>query len=161
MTLQEAKQNIDNIARGPETIAKAVEGLNSGALRYKPAPDKWCILEIVAHLADVEIVQGHRLRQALAEPQPSFAPMDQEAWAAHLGYAETPVEDSLEAFRVARKANLRLLRRISEGDLNKGGFHLELKRVLTVAEIIQRLAVHDPNHLGQIERVKQQAKPKF
>jgi len=158
MTLKEAQQNIDSIARGPESIAKAVQGLNSKALRYKPAPDKWCILEVVAHLADVEIVQGHRLRQALAEAQPSFAPMDQEAWAAHLGYAETPLEDSLEAFRVARKANLRLLRRVSEADLQKGGFHPELKRVHTVAEIIQRLAAHDPNHLGQIERLKQQGK---
>ena len=44
-------------------------------------------------------------------------------------------EDSLEAYRVARKANLRLLRRIAEADLGKGGFHPELKRALTVAEI--------------------------
>lgn len=158
MTRNEAQQNIDNIARGPENIARAVQGLDSVALHHKPAPDKWCVLEIVAHLADVEIVQGHRLRQALAEPQPTFAPMDQEAWAAHLGYTENSLEDSLEAFRVARKANLRLLRRISDADLQKGGFHPELKRVHTVAEIIQRLATHDPNHLGQIERLKQQAR---
>ena len=158
MTLKEARQSIDQIARGPETIAAAVHGVNAAALRYKPSPEKWCILQIVAHLADVEIVLGHRLRQALAEAQPTFAVMDQDAWADNLGYMEASFEDSLEAYRVARKANLRLLRRIAEADLGKGGFHPELKRSLTVAEIIQRLAAHDPNHLGQIERLKQQAK---
>src|SRR5438270_10329967 len=158
MTLQEAKQEIYKIECGPETIGQAVHGLSTAALHYKPSPEKWCILEIIAHLADVELVQGHRLRQALAEAQPTFAPMDQEAWAANLGYTEVRIEDSLEAFRVARRANLRLLRRVGEADLSKGGYHPELKRVLTVAEIIQRLAAHDPNHLRQIERLKQEAK---
>ncbi|HEV2112795.1 MAG TPA: DinB family protein [Terriglobales bacterium] len=157
MTIQEARQSIDKIERGPETIAAAVKGLSPATLRYKPSPAKWCILEIVGHLADVEVVYGHRLRQALAEAKPTFAPMDQEAWAANLGYTDVPVEDSLEAFRAARKANVRLLRRVSEADLSKGGFHPELKSVHTVADLIQRMVNHDPNHLGQIERLKQQA----
>jgi uncharacterized damage-inducible protein DinB len=155
MTIQEAKQAIEKIERGPASIAAAVQGLKPASLHYKPSPEKWCIQEIVAHLADVELVYGHRLRQALAEPKPTFAPMDQELWAANLGYTDVPIEDSLEAFRVARKANVRLLRRIAEADLSKGGFHPELKSVHTVADLIQRMLNHDPNHLGQIERLKQ------
>jgi uncharacterized damage-inducible protein DinB len=158
VTIEEARQSFEKIERGPATIAAAVQGASPAALRYRPSPQKWCILEIVAHLADVELVYGHRLRQALAEPKPNFATMDQEAWAANLGYTDIPVEDSLEAFRVARKANVRLLRRISEADLSKGGFHPELKSVHTIADLIQRMIKHDPNHLGQIERLKQQAK---
>lgn len=158
MTLVEAKESIEKIQRGPESIASAVKGLKPEALRYKPSPEKWCIQEIVAHLADVEVVYGHRLRQALAEPKPNFAPMDQEAWAANLGYMDAPIADLLDAFRAARKANIRLLRRVAEADLSKGGFHPELKGVHTVADLIQRMAKHDPNHLGQIERLKQQAK---
>ena len=119
MTLQEAKQEIDKIEGGPETIGQAVHGLSTAALHYKPSPEKWCILQIVAHLADVEVVQGHRLRQALADAQPTFAPIDQEAWAANLGYTDARIEDSLEAFRVARRANLRLLRRMGEADLTR------------------------------------------
>jgi len=157
MTLHEAKEGIKKIEGGPASIAAAVRGVSPAALRYKPSPGKWSIVEIVAHLADVELVYGHRLRQALAEAKPTFAPMDQEAWAANLGYADIPVEDSLEAFGVGRKANVRLLRRVTEADLSKGGFHPELKSVHTVADLIQRMLKHDPNHLGQIERLKQQA----
>ena len=67
MTLAEAKQNIEQVARGPENIAAAVKGVDVKTLRYKPAPNKWCILEILAHLADAEVVFGHRIRQCLAD----------------------------------------------------------------------------------------------
>jgi uncharacterized damage-inducible protein DinB len=158
MKAAEAKDNIEKLAHGPETIAAAVKGLDQKTLRYKPAPEKWSILEILAHLADVEVVQGHRIRQALAEESPTFVPMDQDLWANNLGYMEWSADEALEAYRVARKANIRLLRRATEADLSKGGFHPELNRVLTVGEIVERVSKHDPNHLQQIERLKKQAK---
>jgi DinB family protein len=157
MTLIEARHNIDKLAQGPDAVAAAVKGLDAKALRYKPAANKWSVVEILAHLADVEIVQGHRIRQALAEQEPTFAPMDQDAWANNLGYLECKPEELLEQFRVARRANVRLLRRVKEADLARGGYHPELKRVLTVGEIIERVSKHDPNHLGQIEKLKGQA----
>jgi hypothetical protein len=40
---------------------------------------------------------------------------------------------------------------------SKGAFHPEKKRKVTLGELIGMMAGHDPNHAGQIERLKQQA----
>ena len=88
MTLVETKQHIEQVARGPENIAAAVKGIDGKMLSYKPAANKWCILEILAHLADAEVVFGHRIRQCLAKADSTICPMDQDAWANNLGYME-------------------------------------------------------------------------
>src|SRR5437868_15537813 len=77
----------------PENITAAVKGVDGKTLRYKPAPNKWCILEILAHLADAEVVFGHRIRQCLAEADSTICPMDQDAWANNLRYMEASAEE--------------------------------------------------------------------
>jgi hypothetical protein len=42
-------------------------------------------------------------------------------------------------------------------DLNKSAFHPELRAPLTVADMVERLSAHGPNHLEQIERLKKEA----
>jgi uncharacterized damage-inducible protein DinB len=157
MTYEELQSAIVEIERNAEAVAASLAGLPDTTLRYKTDPRKWCILEILGHLADVELVYGHRLRQAIAEQDPTFAVMEQDDWARNLGYLDSAAEDLLEVYGVNRAATLRLLRRVHPEDLAKGGFHPELGRKLTVAELVERIRKHDPNHLGQIERLKQAA----
>ena len=66
MTEAELKKHLDAAEKSPKEIAAAVSGLSERILRYKPSPEKWCVLEILGHLADIEIVYGYRLRQMLA-----------------------------------------------------------------------------------------------
>ena len=127
-------------------------------LRYQSAPGKWCILQILGHLADVEIIYGYRMRQMIADREPTIAPIDQDDWARNLGYLEGSPAEFLPAYQAARRANLRLLRRLKAADLARGAFHPERNRKLTLEELIGMMAGHDPNHLGQIERLKEQAK---
>jgi hypothetical protein len=51
-------------------------------LRKRPAPGKWSAGEILAHLADCEIVTGWRMRQILGAPGSPIQPFDQDTWAA-------------------------------------------------------------------------------
>ena len=93
MTDAELKKHLEEAEKSPKQIAAAVSGLPDKVLRYKPAPDKWSILEILGHLADVETIYAYRLRQMLADKNPVIAPLDQDAWARHLGYLEeSPAE---------------------------------------------------------------------
>ncbi|MGH9601864.1 MAG: DinB family protein [Terriglobales bacterium] len=156
MTDNELKQKLQSIATGPALIATAVAGLDDATLRRKPAPGKWCIMEILGHLADIEVLYGYRLRQMLADKNPVIAPIEQDDWARNLGYLEASPAELLDAYQAARRANLRLLRRLKLEDLEKGAFHPELKRKVTVADLLGMMAGHDPNHLAQIERIKQQ-----
>jgi len=158
MTDHELREKIDAIERGPALVAAAAKGVDDRTLRYKPAPDKWCILQILGHLADIEVLYGYRMRQMLADREPTLAPIDQDDWARNLGYLEGTPSDFLAAYQAARRANLRLLRRLEATDLAKGAFHPEKRRKVTLEELIEMMVIHDPNHAGQIERLKQQAK---
>lgn len=157
MTADELKKHLDDAERGPRRLAAAVSGLSDKVLRYKPSPDKWCILEIIGHLADVEIVYSHRLRQMLADKKPVIAPIDQDDWTRNLGYLEAAPAELVAQYGLNRHHNLRLLRRISLDDLKKSAYHPERKADMTVEELVQRLATHDANHIAQIERLKQQS----
>lgn len=154
MNAAELKKRLEEAEKSPRLIAAAVLGLPDKVLRYKPAPDKWCILEIPGHIADVEIVYAHRLRQMLADNSPTIAPMDQNAWARNLGYLDVPAAESVAVYGLIRLHNLRLLRRLKPGDLEKGAFHPELNRQLTVAELLERIGKHGSSHLQQIEKLK-------
>jgi len=160
MTEAEFKKHLDAAEKNPKQIAAAVSGLPEKVLRYKPAPDKWCILEVLAHLADIEIVYAYRIRQMLADKEPAIAPMDQNDWARNLNYTEVPAPELVAVYGLNRHHNLRLLRRVGPPDFEKGAYHPELKRKLTVAEQVERLGTHGAGHLAQIERLKKEAAQK-
>jgi len=157
MTEAEFKQHLDSAEKSPREIAAAVAGLPDKILRFKPTPEKWCILEILGHLADMEIVLGYRLRQMLGDTKPVIAPLDQDAWARNLGYMDSPPAELVAFYGLARHHSLRLLRRVTPADYTRSAHHPEYEREMTVAEIAQRMGLHGANHLSQIEALKRQA----
>ena len=156
MTEAELKKHLDAAEKSPKQIAGAVLGLPDKTLRYKPAPDKWCILEILGHLADMEVMYAYRIRQMLADKKPVIAPIDQDDWARNLGYTESTPAELVALYGLNRHANLQLLRRLKPGDLEKSAHHPELKSDVTVAEYVEKMGIHGANHLEQIERLKKQ-----
>jgi hypothetical protein len=156
MTEAELKKHIEAAEAGPKKLAAAVSGVPDKTLRYKPAPDKWCILEILAHLADIEIAYSYRMRQMLADKKAVIAPIDQDEWARNLGYMETVPAELVAQYGLNRHHNLRLLRRLKPEDLNRSAYHPELKHDVTVEDMVKKFAAHDDNHLAQIERLKKE-----
>jgi hypothetical protein len=154
VTEAELKRHLDAAERSPKEIAAAVSGLPEKVLRYKPSPDKWCILEILGHLADVEIIYGYRLRQMLADAKPVIAPIDQDAWARNLNYLDSPPSELVAFYGLGRHHNLRLLRRLKPADLSKTAFHPEVQREVAVADLVERISGHGASHLRQIEGLK-------
>jgi uncharacterized damage-inducible protein DinB len=157
MTEAELKKHLETVEKSPKQIAAAVSGLPEKVLRYKSSPEKWCIHEILGHLADIEIVYAFRLRQMLADKKPVIAPMDQDDWARNLGHVETPPAELVALYGLNRHANLRLLQRLKPGDLEKSAYHPETRQDVTVAQLIERMAKHGTSHLEQIERSKREA----
>src|ERR1019366_4359220 len=154
------KKHLDAPEKSPKEIVAAVSGLPEDVLRYKPSPEKWCVLEILGHLADVEIIYGYRLRQMLADSKPVIAPLDQDAWARNLNYLDSPPCELVAFYGLGRHHNLRLLRSLKASDLSKSAFHPELQREMSVAELVERIAGHGAGHLRQIEKLKPVARHK-
>src|ERR1700689_3563824 len=144
-------------ARGHDWIGPVtVLGLPEKTLRHKPCPDKWCISEILGHLADMEILSASRIRQILADKDPVIAPIDQDAWAKNLGYLESSPPELIALYGLNRHANVVLLRRLNAESLQKSARHPELDHRVTVADYVRLMAKHGPNHLEQIERLKRE-----
>ena len=160
MTETEFKKYLDAAEKSPKAIAAAVSGLPEKVLRYKPSPEKWCVLEVLGHLADVEIIYGYRLRQMLADTKPVIAPLDQDAWARNLNYLDSPPSELVAFYGLGRHHNLRLLRSLKASDLSKGAFHPKLQREMTVADLVERMGGHGAGHLQQIEELKAAASGK-
>ncbi len=157
MTEAEFKKNLEVAEASPKKIAMATSGLPDKVLRYKPGPEKWSILEVLGHLADIEIVYAYRIRQMLADEKPVIAPMDQNAWARKLGYLQSNAPELIAAYGLNRHGNIQLLRRIKFEDLEKSAFHPELNREVSLSEIVEKMGSHGEEHLEQIEKLKQVA----
>jgi len=143
----------------PAALERRLRGAPAGALRRRPAPDKWSVVEIVAHMADAELAMGFRLRSMLATPGVALAWWDQDRWAERLGYATEPPRVTAALFRALRAANLRLLNSVPRQWWDECyGVH-ERRGRQTVAEFVTLEAAHDLNHLRQIDRILAAARP--
>ncbi|MGO9088090.1 MAG: DinB family protein [Candidatus Sulfotelmatobacter sp.] len=140
-------------------LKKLVRGLTPKQLKWKPEPAKWSISEILAHLADAEIVASWRMRSVIGENGITIQPFDQDAWASAFQYGERDARRSLEIFRVLRENNLALLKEIPRETWNNFGMHLERGKE-TIAHQARMFAGHDTNHILQIERIVVQLKAK-
>jgi len=78
--------------RAPKKLAALLRGKDRKRLAKRPAPGKWSVAEIVAHLADAEVAIGWRMRQILARPGVKVQAYDQDAWAATFNYGEARPE---------------------------------------------------------------------
>jgi uncharacterized damage-inducible protein DinB len=141
-------------AAAPERLAALVLGLTAEQLARRPAPDKWSIQELVAHLAEDELVGSYRLRMVLSAPGTDLQAFDQDVWARTGRYSERDVRSSLELFRVLRHANLELLRSLSAEEWNMSGVHAE-RGVESIRDMAMHFAGHDINHFMQIEAIRQ------
>src|SRR6202140_3347501 len=87
-------------------LERLVKGVPAAKLRKRPAPGKWSVAEILAHLADSEMVRGWRMRQILGAPGAPIQAFDQDAWAISGHYEKRDPRKSVELFRGLREANL-------------------------------------------------------
>lgn len=124
-------------------------------IKRRPAPGKWSIGEIVAHLADVELVIGYRIRMMLSANRTPIQAIDQDKWAKSGGYGKRDVRRTIEAFGALRKNNLALLQSIPKKKWSNYGLHAERGRE-SIAHTVRLYAGHDLNHLKQIDGILKQ-----
>ena len=138
-------------------LKKAIQGLTPAQLRWRPEPAKWSIAEILAHLADAEVVASWRMRSVIGENGITIQPFDQDAWASVFEYQKRDAKLSLETFRVLRENNLAMLKEIPKQTWDNYGMHLERGKE-SIAHLTRMFAGHDTNHVLQVERIAKQLK---
>jgi DinB superfamily len=161
-TVQQYIQRISSYAEGKQPLAvqagtakkleRLIKGKPTARLRKRPAPDKWSVSEILAHLADTEIVGSFRMRLILGAPGTPIPAFDQDAWVVSGHYEKRDPRKSLELFRTLREANLALLNSLTPEQWKHFGMHAERGQE-TIERVVLMFAGHDINHLQQVERI--------
>ena len=151
--MSELAELLERFRRGPELVASALTGAAGSEVDYRPAPDKWSVRQIVAHLSDSELVAAERFRRMLAEEEPPIAGYDEKKWAENLDYARRKPSQSLEMFRRLRQENYELLKELPEAAFARKGIHSE-RGPMTVLDWLVIYARHAEKHTEQIRAAR-------
>lgn len=136
----------------PGKIKNLIKDIRKNRLYIRPSPKKWSIAEIVAHLAETEIVLAWRYRSVAEKNGVRLQPYEQDDWARLSRYGRTDIKDMLEMFSVVRKANLIFLSGLPRKRWKNYGMHQERGKE-TITHIVNLEAGHDINHLKQIKKI--------
>jgi hypothetical protein len=136
----------------PSRIARIVRGVPGARLRREPAPEKWSVAEIVAHLAEGEIAVAYRLRQMLTRSGIALHSYDQEAWIRNADHLVADSKAALALFTCLRGANVALLEGLPKERWSHYGMHEERGKE-SVDRLVRLVAGHDLNHLRQITEI--------
>ena len=145
---------LERFRRGPEVLAVVLTGVFGDEEDYARAPGKWSIRQLIAHLADAELVMAHRFRQVIAENQPTLVAFDQDAWARNLDYRRRKPKQSLEAFRRVRAENHELLKELPESAFARTGNHTE-RGPVTLLQMVEGAAQHAESHARQMQEIRE------
>ena len=158
LSLSAGHDPLSILASTPSRIGALLAGRSAQDLRWTPAPARWSIAQIVAHLADAEVVGAYRFRMILAAPGTPIQAFDQDGWAREMSYETRDAVESLALFAALRRSLLRLVSGLDEEKLDRYGVHAERGKE-SVRHLINLYAGHDLNHLAQIERLLAEREP--
>jgi hypothetical protein len=124
------------------------DGLSYDDVRWKPAPDRFSIGEVLAHLSHSES-HCYRMRvdRFLSEERPELEPDDAQF---HLDlYRRADPEDSFDHFEEQRETNVEFLRDLPAGTGQRVALHQEAGEI-TLEQMMHEWAMHDLGHIRQI-----------
>jgi len=144
---------LERFRRGAELVAVATTGAAGSMLDYQPAEGKWGVRTIVCHLADTEQVLAMRLRQIIAEDNPTLPAIEQDLWAQRLDYSKRKLSQAMDTFRRTRAENYELLKDLPEETFARTGQHSK-RGAVTLLDLLKTFAEHAEKHVQQIHNVR-------
>jgi hypothetical protein len=138
-------------AQGSRRVETALKKFPRKMWSFKPAKNKWCIGEVLWHLADLEANFYVRMRRAIAEPGKIIIPFDQDKWSSRLLCAKADFGQALAIIRLLRRANADLLRRVPVSAWKSKVKHPE-RGLISVDWMVGFNLWHLENHIGQMDK---------
>jgi len=154
--MSELSDLLERLRRGPELLAVVLTGVFGEEEDFAP-PGKWSIRQIIAHLADAELVAAQFARHIIAEENPVLMSFNQDAWAVNLDYARRKPKQSLESFRRLRSENFELLKELPETAFARTGQHSE-RGSMTLRNLLEAMAQHAESHARQMQGIREEYK---
>jgi len=140
---------ISLLEKTPRLLDTLLGDLPGELLQWKPAPDRWSISEVLAHLAALEQVYVERAVRMVAEDSPALAKYDQAGAAERGDYSRGSAGENLAHFTQTRRSTLALLAGLPGSAGARTGIHSELGSI-TLTQMLHEWANHDLGHLRQM-----------
>ena len=139
---------LDLLEATPTILRGLMAELDHEDVRWKPAPDRFSVGEVLAHLSHSEgYCYRTRLDRFLSETDPFFEPDDAQD---HLElYAQADPEDSFDHFEEQRETNLEFLRELTADDGARTAQH-GTAGPITLSQMLHEWALHDLGHIRQV-----------
>jgi hypothetical protein len=142
---------IESMQSTPRDLARLLRPVSAAQALRRPAPDAWCILEVVAHLAYVETPYLERLQRVLAEDNPTVASIGDPG-----GHdLSRPLEEHLRDFVERRAATVAFLQGLRQADWGRTLVH-PVYGPGRLRDHVQIFVAHDNEHLEQIVQLREQ-----
>ncbi len=146
---------IDRMEANARVFESLIRGVSAELAGWKPAPDKWSIIEVVNHLYDEEREDfRQRLELVLTDPALDWPPIAPQEWVKTRAYGERDLNESLDNFLRERQKSLAWLRSL-------GAPHLESRHEreggsLSAGDLLASWLAHDFLHVRQLTRLQWQ-----
>jgi DinB family protein len=139
---------LDLLEATPAILRGLMSEISEEDARWKPAPDRFSIAEVLSHLSHSD---GHcyreRLDRFLAEEMPQFEPDDAQM---HLDvYRDADPERDFGHFEDQRESNLERLRGLPAEAGARKALHRAAGEI-TLSQMLHEWALHDLGHVRQI-----------
>lgn len=132
----------------PEILRGLMAELTEEDARWKPAPDRFSVAEVLAHLSHSEShCYRMRLDRFMTETLPQFEP-DHARMYLDL-YRDADPEEAFNRFEEQRENNLEFLRGLPAGAGDRKALHKEYGEI-TLSQMLNEWALHDIGHTRQL-----------
>ncbi len=136
------------LARTPGVLRAHLEGQSRETLNRRPGASAWSQSEILAHLADFEVVCFQARVEHILRGEP-IRSVDADVRAAEIPYAAIDPLTSLDVFARERERSLARLRQLSPEHLERRAVHRELGE-MTLGRLMTDWVRHDLSHIRQL-----------
>ena len=134
----------------PIIIEKILWAASDEQMHWKPAMDRWSIGEVLAHLADAEVIGfRERIQKMLDTENPILEAYDQNAAYAEGKYSGGKAREHLKNFCHERDRSLSALRYVPAAMASRRGRHSVIGSI-TIGMLMNEWAFHDLGHIRQI-----------
>ena len=145
---------VDDLRNARSELLTACQDVSDADLHRRPEEAGWAIIELLAHLPDVDRYYLSQAKSLRDVPGHSFVYFDEEAWAReHADAIEQDATSVKMAMALAHEEVVRWTRSLTPEELDRAGGHPR-RESISVREMIQRIANHDRNHTEQVRTIR-------
>ena len=151
MTPQERKSKIRSYGKAHAELKQALRKFPKRMWKFKPAPDRWSIHEIIIHIADSEANSYVRCRRFVAEPGKPVLGYNENVWATALSYHKQSTEEALELFKCLRRGSYNVIKNLPDAVWSDTVEHSE-SGTMKFERWLEIYENHTHSHIDQMKK---------